>query len=124
MTWKCFVTIEVSASTLSIGCPWKGGVGELERHLGDCVFQNENLPEFMKEIIKRESSKDSKLALDDDEDSNQGSTNEFINFNTKGSLKARLFQKNKKLMENVFEEKREHPAERDSIVSLLDKSCN
>ena len=49
---------------------------------------------------------------------------EVVGFNTKGSLKARLYCKNKKLMENVFNEKKESQTPRDSLVSLLDKSIS
>jgi hypothetical protein len=68
----------------------------------------------MKEIFKtNETTESQEDAID---------TNEIADFNTKGSLKARLYCKNRKAMENVFGEQNENP--RDSFVSVLDKSVD
>jgi hypothetical protein len=71
------------------------------------VFSENTLPEFLKE---------EKITKDEAEEDNS----EISNFNTKGSLKARLYCKNKQAMENVFSNRLEEP--RDSLVALLDKS--
>jgi hypothetical protein len=74
------------------------------------------MPDFLQEIISNDNKENN--ATDDND-----ATAEIADFNTKGSLKARLYCKNKKLMENVFN-KKEITEQRDSFASILDKSIN
>jgi hypothetical protein len=70
--------------------------------VSECVFKE--VPEYMKNIIDKETTSGEEL-------------NPFLEFNSSKSLAARLYQKNKKLMENAFNEDRN---KRDSLLAFLD----
>jgi hypothetical protein len=113
LTVSCFKT---GKQLIYIGCPWQGALGELAKHTTDCPFGT--VSDFMREIMKSDTT-----VLDVSEEPSED-MNEIANFNTKGSLKARLYCKNKKLMENVFKEEDINAQPRDSLVSILDKTLN
>jgi hypothetical protein len=68
-------------------------------------LKEENIPDYMKNII-------------DNKYNTEIEQNVFLNFNSSKSLAARLYHKNKNLMDRVY--KSEDKKQRDSLLSLLD----
>ena len=75
------------------GCPWKGKLMNVPDHLKDCCFDPNRLGDEMKSILLNNKKKEN------DEDNN---INSFTSFNTKVSLKARLYERDKKLISNIL----------------------
>ena len=71
-------------------------------------MNEDNIPSYMKNII------DNKYNID-----NNSEKNVFLNFNSSKSLAARLYQKNKNLMDRVY--KSEEKKQSDSILTFLEK---
>lgn len=103
------------------GCPWKSRLENLEEHLKNCNFDPAKIPDFMKSVLYKNAAESNKkkneLGLIEEENE----SNEHVDFNTKVGLKARLYNKNKKLMERVFSKQKEtiKKQPRDSILDLL-----
>jgi hypothetical protein len=116
------------------GCPWKSSLQNLNEHLKQCYFDPKKIPECIRSIIHNDERNKNKTttttttainnattttttALNeqqhntnvnvvvDDEEENISSNS--INFNTNVSLKARLYYKNRTLMEKVLSKKKE-----------------
>ena len=85
------------------GCPWKGKLKDFEEHLEKCYFNPNEVPEYIKEILedknKQEKEKNNDNNSDDDEEDSDGN---LTSFNTKSSLRARLYNRNRELVKNVF----------------------
>ena len=85
------------------GCPNQCKLSELNEHLYNCYFDPEKLPEYIKDVVYDKSIKKKDLNEKDNEIEDSGLDFEAnTNFNTKVSLKARLYNKNKNLMEKVL----------------------
>jgi hypothetical protein len=97
-------------------CPWRGTVGELERHLGFCYFDKKLMSNEMKDILKKDNSTQTK---NETENPYYHPINTEIN--TQSSLKARLYEKNPELMINSL--KRTETKEI-SIMDLLEISTS
>jgi hypothetical protein len=85
-------------------CPWNGTLGDSVNHISECAFKD--APEYIKNIINKENRDGEEV-------------NTFLEFNSSKSLAARLYQKNKSLMESVFNDN-QLEGKRDSILSFLD----
>ena len=98
-------------------CPWKGKLIDFSGHLKKCYFNPNKIPEYIKEVLKgknennNEKSKEKKTnenGDDDNDDSggdgenNEPHDNNLTSFNTKSSLRARLYNRNRELLNNVF----------------------
>jgi hypothetical protein len=97
-------------------CPWRGTVGELERHLGYCYFDKKRIGNDIKDIFKKDNSSQTK---NETENPNYYPFNTEIN--TQSSLKARLYEKNPELMINSL--KRTETKEI-SVMDLLELSTS
>lgn len=93
---------------INSGCPWKGKLMDLEVHLQKCFFNPNEIPEFIKEVLsdKNENNKEKNIS-ENKEENNVGENEEFhdnnlTSFNTKSSLRARLYNRNRELVNNVF----------------------
>ncbi len=76
------------------------------------------MPSYIKSFVKAE---DQKETIEDEEKLN---SDNFMNFNSNVGLKARLYQKNKKLMESVLSQNSNsilYSEKRDSLLELLNK---
>ena len=88
-------------------CPWKGKLNDFESHLKDCYFNPSKMPEYIKEVLdnkKEEKEKKNGNENDDnvDGDDEEDNDNNLTSFNTKTSLRARLYNRNRELVNNVF----------------------
>lgn len=118
------------------GCPWKSSLQNLNEHLKQCYFDPKKIPECIRSIIHNDERNKIKnktttttttainnattttttalneqqhnthvnVVVDDDEENISSNS---INFNTNVSLKARLYYKNRTLMEKVLSKKKE-----------------
>lgn len=129
------------------GCPWKSSLQNLNEHLKQCYFDPKKIPECIRSIIHNdernkiknkttttattvinsatttntnttttnEQQHSTNVNVVDDEEENISSNS--INFNTNVSLKARLYYKNRTLMEKVLSKKKELPSSSLSLTS-------
>ena len=87
---------------VNLGCPWKGKLKDFSDHLNNCYFNPNEVPEYIKEILDnkpKEENKDENKESDSDEEEADGN---LTSFNTKSSLRARLYNRNRELVKNVF----------------------
>ncbi len=95
---------------INSGCPWKGKLLDFQGHIAKCYFNPNEIPEYIKEILsdKNENSKKKNKNENDnnDEDVDENGEgfhdNNLTSFNTKSSLRARLYNRNRELVNNVF----------------------
>jgi hypothetical protein len=110
-------------------CPWKDQLVNLQEHLRCCVFDEKQIPEHMKNFIfgsgdsqscKEESISKSMSEVLEETDENQNSN--YVDFNSKIGLKARLYQKHKSTLERVLSKQEEevNKEKRDSIFQFID----
>ena len=87
---------------VNLGCPWKGKLKDFSAHLNNCYFNPNEVPEYIKEILDnkpKKENKDENKESDSDEEEADGN---LTSFNTKSSLRARLYNRNRELVKNVF----------------------
>ena len=87
---------------VNLGCPWKGKLKDFSDHLNNCYFNPNEVPEYIKEILDnkpKEENKDENKESDSDEEEADGN---LTSFNTKSSLRARIYNRNRELVKNVF----------------------
>ena len=87
---------------VNLGCPWKGKLKDFSDHLNNCYFNPNEVPEYIKEILDnkpKEENKHENKESDSDEEEADGN---LTSFNTKSSLRARLYNRNRELVKNVF----------------------
>ena len=95
------------------GCPWKGKVADFEAHLANCYFDPKEIPDYIKEVLSSKNSKkkknnNEKEENNSDEDGDGFHDNNLTSFNTKSSLRARLYNRNRELFNNVFSKSMSH----------------
>ena len=91
------------------GCPWKGTLKAFSGHLKTCFFDPNEIPDYIKEVLNNkndsninEINNDNKYFLNDIEGNEGFHDNNLTSFNTKSSLKARLYNRNRELVNNIF----------------------
>ena len=88
---------------VNLGCPWKGKLKDFDEHLENCYFNPNEVPEYIKEILNNKDTKENK---DENKENNSDEEEEadrnLTSFNTKSSLRARLYNRNRELVKNVF----------------------
>ena len=88
---------------VNLGCPWKGKLRDFSEHLENCYFNPNEVPEYIKEILNNKDTKENK---DENKENNSDEEEEadrnLTSFNTKSSLRARLYNRNRELVKNVF----------------------
>ena len=89
---------------VNLGCPWKGKLKDFQEHLENCYFNPNEVPEYIKEILEYKDEKEQKIEENDENNSDNGeaSDGKITSFNTKTSLRARLYNRNRELVKNVF----------------------
>jgi hypothetical protein len=103
MIWRSHATTKVIYFYLFfIGCPWKGPLSELKRHLNVCFFDEKKLPEHMKTQLKENSVTREFNLKKMVEEENEDNSNKYLEFNKDASLKARLYQKNPLLINRAL----------------------
>jgi hypothetical protein len=94
---------ELEVYCINQGCPSRFKLSQLNEHLYNCYFDPEKMPQFIKEVVLDKTIKKNESKEKDSEVEDNGlDFKANINFNTKASLKARLYNKNKNLMEKVL----------------------
>jgi hypothetical protein len=110
---------------MSLGCPWKDFLVNLNEHSKVCFFDKNRMSEHMKAFVDNES----KDIIDNDGgDPDQSvNSNNFLGFNANVGLKARLYNKNKELMDKILAQPTAISQEiksidkRDSFFEMLNK---
>ena len=93
---------------INLGCPWKGRLMDLPGHLKKCYFNPSEIPEYIKEVLidKKENKKDNSENENSDNniegESESFNDNNLTSFNTKSSLRARLYNRNRELVNKIF----------------------
>ena len=93
---------------INTGCPWKGKLSAFESHIKRCFFNPNEIPEYIKEVLndKKETSKGNNdkenNETNTDKESEDFHDNNLTSFNTKSSLRARLYNRNRELVNKVF----------------------
>ena len=119
-------------------CPWKGTLLNLKKHLKNCIMNPSTMTKSVKEIINENKRKSlilkSKIIDDlnkskndtqnDNEDDEEGreSVDTITSFNTRVSLRARLFNRNKVLVNNVLNNKITSGYSEYSIFSIIQEN--
>jgi len=94
---------ELEVYCINKGCPTQCKLSQLNEHLYNCYFDPEKMPQYIKDVVYDKTIQKTKSKEKDSEVEDKGLDFEAnTNFNTKVSLKARLYNKNKNLMENVL----------------------
>ena len=105
------------------GCPNQCKLSELNEHLYNCYFDPEKLPEYIKDVVYDKSIKKNDIKEKDNEIDDSGLDFEAnTNFNTKVSLKARLYNKNKNLMEKVLSKGKFIEHSKDDLIKPKEKN--
>ena len=119
-------------------CPWKGKLSNLKKHLKNCNMNPSNMSIKIKEAIydkksrntlcgsnstknSLNESKDIKTS-DNEEDEGRASVDSITSFNTRVNLRARLFNRNKTLVNNVLNNESNKSHSEYSIFSLMDEN--
>lgn len=105
---------ELEVYCCNAGCPWKSSLQNLKEHLKQCYFDPKRIPECIRSIISKDEKvkkKKDNTKVDNDikssnEDMEENVSINSVNFNTNVSLKARLYHKNRTLMEKVLSKKK------------------
>ena len=93
---------------LNSGCPWKGRLNDFSSHIKECYFNPGKMPEYIKEVLdyKKENDKEKNNEnedCNDDEDNEEISDdNNLTSFNIKSTLRARLYNRNRELVNKVY----------------------
>ena len=90
---------------INLGCPWKGKLKDFNEHLENCYFNPNEVPEYIKEILENKDEKNNQKKEENEEnnsDDEEASEGNLTSFNTKTSLRARLYNRNRELVKNVF----------------------
>ena len=106
---------------VNLGCPWKGKLKDFQEHLENCYFNPNEVPEYIKEILENKDEKKPKTEENDENNSDNGETSEgnITSFNTKSSLRARLYNRNRELVKNVFAKTDEGNKVESDLLNIL-----
>ena len=121
-------------------CPWKGNLSELKKHLKKCNLNPNKINNTIKEALKNNKSKSLVInsnitdnldktcekqkneGEDDDEEEGRASVDSITSFNTRIGLRARLFNRNKELVNKVMTNEVNKGHSVDSIFSIIDQN--
>jgi hypothetical protein len=101
---------DMQVACINKDCPWKSTLSELENHIKYCFLDEKKIPDYLKNKLK-----DNNNNVKNVED-NEVTADDYLNFNSSSNLYARLYAKNKDLMNNALEERKEE--ERDLLDIL------
>ena len=107
---------------VNLGCPWKGKLRDFSEHLENCYFNPNEVPEYIKEILEDKENKNKQKNEDNkenDSDNEEATDSNLTSFNTKSSLRARLYNRNRELMKNVFAKNDDGGKEKSDILNIL-----
>ena len=107
---------------INLGCPWKGQLKDFSYHLQNCYFNPNEVPEYIKEVLnnkKEENKQNSEKKSDNNSDDEDSPNGNLTSFNTKSSLRARLYNRNRELVKNVFAKTEEETKKESDLLNLL-----
>ena len=107
---------------VNLGCPWKGKLRDFSEHLENCYFNPNEVPEYIKEILEDKENKNKQKNEDNkenDSDNEEATDSNLTSFNTKSSLRARLYNRNRELMKNVFAKNDDGGKVESDILNIL-----
>ena len=87
---------------INLGCPWKGKLKDFSDHLNNCYFNPNEVPEYIKEILDNKPKEENKYENKESDSDEEEADGNLTSFNTKSSLRARLYNRNRELVKNVF----------------------
>ena len=120
-------------------CPWKGKLSDLKKHLKKCNLNPKKMSSSIKKVIEDKNKRNS-LSLntitkggpeeikedkkdDNEEDEGEGNTVDSItSFNTRVNLRARLFNRNKDLVNQVLNNEQNKGYSEYSIFNIIDEN--
>ena len=123
-------------------CPWKGKLSELKKHLKKCNLSPNKINSTIKEALKNNKSKSFAINSnitdnlgktcekqnnegednDGEEEEGRASVDSITSFNTRVGLRARLFNRNKELVNKVMSNEVNKGQSADSIFSIIDQN--
>ena len=108
---------------VNLGCPWKGKLKDFSEHLENCYFNPNEVPEYIKEILNNKDTKENKDENKENKENNSDEDEEadgnLTSFNTKSSLRARLYNRNRELVKNVFAKTHERAKMESDLLNIL-----
>jgi hypothetical protein len=107
---------------INLGCPWKGKLKDFSIHLQNCYFNPNEVPEYIKEVLKNKSDEkkeNSEKKSDSNSDNEDSPDGNLTSFNIKTSLRARLYNRNRELVKNVFAKTEEEKKGESELLNLL-----
>ena len=108
---------------VNLGCPWKGKLKDFSEHLENCYFNPNEVPEYIKEILNnkdtKETKEENKEKKENNSDEDEDADGNLTSFNTKSSLRARLYNRNRELVKNVFAKTHEKAKMESDLLNIL-----
>ena len=108
---------------VNLGCPWKGKLKDFSEHLENCYFNPNEVPEYIKEILNnkdtKETKEENKENKENNSDEDENADGNLTSFNTKSSLRARLYNRNRELVKNVFAKNHEKAKMESDLLNIL-----
>ena len=108
---------------VNLGCPWKGKLKDFSEHLENCYFNPNEVPEYIKEILNnkdtKETKEENKEKKENNSDEDENADGNLTSFNTKSSLRARLYNRNRELVKNVFAKTHEKAKMESDLLNIL-----
>ena len=121
-------------------CPWKGKLSDLKKHLKKCNFNPKKMSNSIKKVIEDKNkinslnlninttkdendvTKDDKKTDNEEGESEGTSVDSLTSFNTRVNLRARLFNRNKDLGNEVLNKEKTKGYSEYSIFSIIDEN--
>ncbi len=126
-------------------CPWKGKLSELKKHLKKCNFNpniinstikkalkdknkrislilNSNTEEILNQNDEKQKTEEKENDIDNDDEEGTTSVDSITSFNTRVGLRARLFNRNKELVNKVMNKGVNKGYSEDSIFSIIEQN--
>ena len=126
-------------------CPWKGKLSNLKKHIKKCNMNPSQINGKIKEVLEIDSKKNKNekksvngsistiytlkdddnfknIKNSDNEDEGRNSVDSITSFNTRVNLRARLFNRNKTLVNKVLNNNSKSGYSKNSIFSIMDEN--
>ena len=107
---------------INLGCPWKGKLKDFPLHLQNCYFNPNEVPEYIKEVLnnkKEDNFQNTNKKSENNSDTEESPDGNLTSFNIKSSLRARLYNRNRELVKNVFSKAEESKKRESDLLNIL-----
>jgi hypothetical protein len=109
---------DLEVTCIHKGCPWKSTLNNLVEHVKFCYFDPKKMNANIKQFLTKNNDSNKNNDLEDN-----NTNNEYLEFNSNVGLKARLYNKNKELIEKVILGESSNKSKSEKNESLLDMVC-